>query len=179
MTVSIEVAGRHLAAQYDGTNGAAIAAEFGATLNSDTGSTVTFTRSGDQFAVDSGQWFVWSDDGSTMQANGILSTAQREAAYAPLPEPPQLVTRTGTGNIAASTLGGPQNVTVTLDTPMAGTGYTPRVQLLGAPGLVGGHGLATTPWTVVGEDTVTVHLVSSALSAAVTGGVYVTADELV
>lgn len=176
MTVVIEVAGRHLAAQYDGTNGAAIAAAFGATLNTDTGSTVTFTLSGDSFSVDNGQWFVWSDDGSTTQANGILSTAQYTARYLPLP---QIVTRQGAGNIAASTLGGPQNVTVTLATPMSSTGYTPHVQLLDAPGLVGGHGLATTPFTVVDEDTVTVHLVSAALSSAVTGGVYVTATELV
>lgn len=164
--------------QYTGSNSAdVVAAVQGATLVSEVGGVLTIATEVGEFAIPTGEWMRWREVGDQTDYYQPVPDIYFQGIYRRYP---RMVTRQGYGNIAAGGLGGAQDVTVTLDAPMSTTGYVPRVQLLGAPGLIGGHGLVPgAPWTIVDEDTIAVHLVSEIAAAAITGGVYVTATELV
>lgn len=159
--------------QYDGVNGTELVAEFAGTVDSDDGETLVFydNNSFGPYSATVGQWVSWVG-----QSGGAEAGVDELPDFPPYLPYPVLAVRTGTGDIAASALGGTQDVVVDLDAAMSGTDYVPEVQLLGSPGLIGGHGI--TGWTVTDADTVTVHLSSAAASSAVTGGVYVAAREL-
>lgn len=153
--------------QYDGTNGTEIidwvsdligtwSAELGYTLSSATesGGVVTVNTTGPDYVVAEGEWLAWIPFGF-----GVYADLYWPVYYQPLPGLGQLVERVGTAAVPAKALGGSNDVTVTLASPMSGTGFVPDIKLLGSPGIVGGHGV--TGWTVVDEDTVTVHITSA------------------
>lgn len=85
MPVSIKtVSERFGAAQYDGTNGAEIAALFGLTPDSDDGQTLVFSQ-GVIYQMQVGWWIIWSDyvtnksprelpiDDATFQARFVIT----------------------------------------------------------------------------------------------------------
>jgi hypothetical protein len=160
------------AAQYDGTNAAEIVAEFNAIVISETGGTLTYAD--DEFSqtytVDEGQWVHWV--GLTSSETFVQDTLL-DFPYTAIPLK-SLFTVTGSGAIPASTLGGQQNITVNLDSPLQ-AGYVPLIFLRGAPNVLGGH--TVLGHTIVDEDTVTVHIQSAALSLS-GGSVFVVAQEL-
>lgn len=147
---------------YDGTNEADIAAELGGgySLTSDNGSTLQFEYLDVPYSVPA--------NGSILLANGgHVQNCMNAADFADMQMTlPKLVERRGSTAVPAKALGGSNDVTVTLDSAMLTEGYAPDSDLRGAPDLLGQHGI--TGFTVVDQDTVTVHITSAvgALSGA-------------
>lgn len=168
---------------YDGTNGAEIVAQFG-DLVSDDGETLVFTDTGFpllEFTATVGQVISWGVEfAEGAGTNGFGAEFLGKLPNVVIPDRPVKVTRSGKGSLVEKALGGTQDVTVTLDSPMPSSSWVPDfVTILGAPGLagLGGHGI--TGWTVVDEETITVHVSSAVGALASTDAVYVSVIDLV
>lgn len=176
--------------QYLGTDGQAIVEQFGVFVSESAG-VLTYHDDGfptPEFTAESGQYIVWYSEHAEGSCGMPLDElpafpASQIVTPAELPEPvapPTLAVREGKGSLVAKALGGAQDVTVTLDEPMGSSSWKPTsVAILGAPGLagLGGHGI--TGWTVVDEETITVHVQSAIGALAATDVVYVSAVDLV
>lgn len=163
------------AAQYDGTNATELTAEFGAVVISEVAGVLTYADSisDPTYTVSVGEYVHWSGIGSSFT---FASPTLLAFPYTVVPLA-SLRTVTGSGNISASLLGGPQNIGVNLSGALA-AGYIPlvflRVPPSIAPSVLSGH--AVTGVTVDDADTVTVHIQSGVGSLA-GGQVYVVAQE--
>jgi hypothetical protein len=64
--------------QYDGSNGADVAAALDAVFVSDVGGVLSFTLNGDGWTMETGQWFVqvWDLSTAVWQAWGRFSSAE-------------------------------------------------------------------------------------------------------
>ena len=83
----MDVTLRYHTARYDGTNGAAVVAQTGGKLVSDTGTLLTFTApDSNEFQLEPGRTIVWADL-PTWQAQYIVGDAELASRFAPLPEP--------------------------------------------------------------------------------------------
>lgn len=153
----------YYAAQYNGSNGADICAEFASTFDFDNGTIVRFLD-GDsvQHDVTNGQWVVWI--GTSFFA--VLSS---------LPEEPykQLVTvadlanvslvhAVGTTSVPASLAGQTQSYNVNFSPAMPSTDYVYVAKLIGPPDVLSGHGILS--HSIVDADTVSVSVQSGAAS---------------
>lgn len=149
--------------EYDGTNGAAIVAQFtGCTFTSDTGGQLDFV---DSYA--NPQTFHTGD--VLLRINGgafggaIIGGSLAPAGYRYLAEA-SLAASSGSASVPASLLGQTAVYNVGLSPAMPSTDYVAFPQLLGAPNIVSGHSILS--HTIVDEDTVQVTVQSGAASLA-------------
>lgn len=175
------------AIQYDGTNGAAVCAALGATLNADDGTQLDFTGADlSPYTLLASQWAVWTyipgwnplgipiyDATFAVQfadlSAFILSVAPTGSAA------PTLIQASGSASVPASVLGQTANYDVTVSPALPDTSFKPIAQLRGAPGIISGHGIISV--TVLSTTQVRVQITSAAASLA-GGSVVVTAFAL-
>lgn len=184
VTNVVQAGGNARYAQYDGSNGAEIVGQFG-DLVSDNGTTLVYADTGfptPTFSAEVGQYVGWRSEfaeGSAIDGVDEIPSFPSLILVDSEEIPTAIVQHSGRGSVVAKALGGPQDVTVTLDTPMPDATWEPAsVAIYGPPGLAGLGGHSVDSWTVVDEDTITVHILSAVGSLAGTNIVYVAANSL-
>lgn len=184
VTSVVQAGGNARYAEYDGTNGSEIVDQFGDVI-SDNGTTLIYADAGyvsPTYSCNVGQYVCWRgqfEEGAASAAVDAIPSFPSLVLVDADEIPTTLVRHHGRGSVVAKALGGPQDVTVTLDTPMPDAEWEPTsVAIYGPPGLAGIGGHAVDSWTVVDEDTITVHVLSAVGSLAGSNIVYVAANSL-
>lgn len=174
MTLDIEdIVFGYKAAKYNGSNGAAICAEFGSTFIYDNGSTLRFLDSDtNQHDVTANQWVSWiaGSPGSffTVMANvpadpysQLLKQSQLDASLAGV----GLVFGEGSSAVPLSTLGNSgANHDIDLSTTMPSTNFFYVAQLYGPPTIISGHSILSS--SIIDNNTVRVRVQSGVASLA-------------